>query len=163
MLITTLPKKGRLYARDGTPIKDSFLATRIAQPLPAMYAQQVTNVSTFWPAGPNAGEALCPPDVPFNSSASCGYPKWHPMQILGPPRLEGYGSVLRYGDSSYAWCPSSKEGKAGLTKNSDAYLRFEWNPSANFEQYGYTEFIELRFETKSYVQRIEVGEPRGTA
>ena len=85
------------------------------------------------------------------------------MQILGPPRLEGYGSVLRYGDSPYAWCPSSKQGKAGLTKDGDLYLRFEWNPNATFEQYGYTEFIELRFETKSYVQRIEVGEPRGTA
>lgn len=163
MLITTLPKKGRLYARDGTQITDTFLATRIAPPLPAMYAQQVTNVSTFWPAGPNTGEVLCPPDVPFNSSASCGYPKFHPMQILGPPRLEGYGSIRRYGDSSYAWCPSSKEGKAGLTKEGDSYLRFEWNPNATFEQYGYTEFIELRFETKSYVQRVEVGEPRGTA
>jgi hypothetical protein len=163
MLITTLPKKGRLYARDGTQITDTFLATRIAPPLAAMYAQQVTNVSTFWPAGPNTGEVLCPPDVPFNSSASCGYPKFHPMQILGPPRLEGYGSIRRYGDSSYAWCPSSKEGKAGLTKEGDSYLRFEWNPKENFLQYGWTEFIELRFETKSYVQRVEVGEPRGTA
>jgi hypothetical protein len=81
------------------------------------------------------------------------------MQILGPPRLRGVGSVERYGDSSYAFAPGSTDGEKG--KDGDAYLQFDWDAPANFLQYGYTEFIEVRFATKSYVQHVEVGEPRG--
>jgi hypothetical protein len=124
-----------------------------------MFAINVMNVSSFWAGTPaHPGETLCPPG-PYNSSASCGYPKWHPMQILGPPRLKGYGSVERYGDSTYSFAPGSIAGEKW--KDADAYLRFDWDAPGNFLLYGYTEFVEVLFERKSYVQRVEVGEPLG--
>jgi hypothetical protein len=163
VLITRLPKKGRLYTRDGTQIHEPFSPTRILQPLPQMFAINVINVSSFWAGTPAAtdGEALCPPGA-YNSSESCGYPKWHPMQIVGPPRLQGDMSVEQSGDSFYAFAPGSEDGDGKRMKGGDAYLHFDWDASAAFLQYGYTEFIEVRIATKSYIQRVEVGEPRGT-
>jgi hypothetical protein len=123
-----------------------------------MYGSTVLNVSSFWPAGPNLNETLCPVTMPANTSAEmlgCGYPQWHPFQITGKP------SANAYGDSSRAFCPATKMGTGGFAMGGDQYLRFAFDPSASYERDGYTEFIVVGFPAAMYVHSIEIGEPRG--
>jgi hypothetical protein len=96
--------------------------------------------------------------MPANSSAGklgCGYPQWHPFQILGTPSTDSYG------DSEESWCPASKLGDTAFAAGGDGYIRFAWDPSLSFEKDGFTEFIEVGFATAVYVHFIEIGEPRG--
>ena len=126
-----------------------------------MFASYVRNVSSFWPTGPHDGEQMCW----FNASQpyakrlpeSCGYPYWHPLQILGPPRPD-----KKYGSSFHAWSPGSTDGRGSFATGGDGYLQFAHNPSASYDADHYTEFIELGFDTVPvYIQEIEVGENRG--
>jgi hypothetical protein len=123
-----------------------------------MYASTVKNVSSFWPAGPNPKKPPCPFTMPANASAEklgCGYPQWHPLQIVGKPSTDSYG------DSDESWCPSSRLGDSGFHSGGDGYIQFAWDPVFSFKKYGFTEFIEAGFPTAVYLQSIEIGEPRG--
>ena len=51
-------------------------------------------VSTFWPS----------------NDAPNGIPQWHPEQLLGEQ------TVSTYGDSIYAWCPSTTTGEGDYTQ-----------------------------------------------
>ena len=131
---------------------------QVPVPVPPMYAATVKNVSSFWPAGPNPKKPPCPFSMPANSSAEqrgCGYPQWHPFQILGPQ------STASYGDNEESWCPATRLGESGFAANGDGYLRFAWDASRSFREDGFTEFIEVGFSTPVYVHSIEIGEPRG--
>ena len=133
-----------------------FVLVQVLVLQPPMYASAVTNVSSFFPAGPNPKP--CPFSMPTNSSAEtlrCGYPPWHPFQILGKPSTDAYG------DSRESWCPSSRLGDSGFAAGGDSYIRFAWDPSLSFQKDGYTEFIEVGFPSAVYVHSIEIGEPRG--
>ncbi len=176
-VITELPRKGKLYHATGEPIQTAFsvlevspdrslsrrsccdaFALQVMAPLPPMFASIVRNVSSFWPSGPNPKKPPCPFSMPANSSAeqlACGYPQWHPFQILGKPSTDSYG------DSDESWCPSSRLGDNGCLAGGDSYIQFAWDPSLSFQKYGYTEFIEVEFPTAVFVQSIEIGEPRG--
>jgi hypothetical protein len=178
-VITELPRMGKLYMVTGELIRVPFSAfevrvrselrvypssllsrtpMQVPVPLPPMYASTVKNVSSFWPAGPNPKLPPCPFAMPANSSAEklgCGYPQWHPFQILGLP------STSRYGDSDESWCPSSRLGDSGFAAGGDSYIRFAWDPSLSFQKDGFTEFIEVGFSSAVYVHSIEIGEPRG--
>ena len=82
--------------------------------------------------------------------------QWGPVQILGPPNSIGYS------DSSLAWCPEAKEGKGSTTNaNNEPGHEAVWDRDATFAQFGYTEYIEVEFETPVYVSEIVVGEVRG--
>ena len=177
LAITELPRKGKLYHATGEPIQTAFSVLEVSPdrslsprsccdafdlqvmaPLPPMFASIVKNVSTFWPSGPNPKKPPCPFSMPANSSAeqlACGYPQWHPFQILGKPSTDSYG------DSDESWCPSSRLGDNGFLAGGDGYIQFAWDPSLSFKKYGYTEFIEVSFPTPVYVLSIEIGEPRG--
>ena len=81
--------------------------------------------------------------------------------------------MLIHGDSELAWCPQLKTGDSfgemrsgqdntnitahGVTR----MLSFSYNPSQNYELYGYTEFIEVKFATAVYPTAIKIGENRG--
>ena len=127
-------------------------------PLPPMFGITVSNVSSFWPAGPHPNETLCPPMLPANSKAEdlqCGYPQWHPFQICGKR------STTAYGDDSHSWCPASRRGDEGYLEDGDQYIRFAWDPTASLKKDGFTEYIEITFEQSVYLHSVEVGEPRG--
>jgi hypothetical protein len=123
-----------------------------------MHAVSVRNVSSFWPAASHANETLCPLTMPANQTVDdlgCGYPQWHPFQITGRQ------STRTYGDSSYAWCPSSRTGTRGYDQAGDEYLHFASDPARTYVESGYTEFIEVNFATAVYAQSVEIGEPSG--
>ena len=127
-------------------------------PLPPMFGITVSNVSSFWPAGPHPNETLCPPILPANSKAEdlqCGYPQWHPFQICGKR------STTAYGDDSYSWAPATRRGDEGYLEDGDQYIRFAWDPTASLKKDGFTEYIEITFEQSVYLHSVEVGEPRG--
>ena len=71
---------------------------------------------------PNAHdrEVLCWPNAstPYNDRrpAGCGYKKWHPYQILGPPE-----DLPPYGDSTRAFAYSNMSGPAGYVAGGDEY------------------------------------------
>ena len=119
-----------------------------------MFASAVLNVSTFWPADDaHEGEQLCWANASYTDRrpSGCGYPKWHPYQILGPP-----ADVLLYGDSSRAAAFSTMSGAAGFAEGGDEYLKFAHDPGLSLERFGYSEFIEVSFEQDSHIQAIEI-------
>jgi len=81
---------------------------------------------------------------------------WGPEQILREPSTEFYT------DSNLAWCPDTKDGTGTSTNDFDEVGHEDtWNRDAVFANSGYTEYIEVKFETPVYVSDIEVGEVRG--
>ena len=137
----------------------SALLAQVAETLRPMYAARVRNVSSFWPVADHlVNETLCAAGMPLNQSADdlgCAYPKWHPFQITGKP------STSVYGDSSQAWCPSTRTGTSSYAEGGDEYLRFAFDSARSYVENGYTEFIEVTFATAVYATSIEIGEPSG--
>ena len=65
-------------------------------------------------------------------------------------------------DSVFAWCPRTLQGTdAGIVSNGDEYISYAFDTWASYLADGYTEFIELGFDTPVYAQSVEVGENRG--
>jgi len=81
---------------------------------------------------------------------------WAPLQILGEK------SVNQYSDSPLTFCPASKYGTGISTNDNNETGREDyWDRDAMFAEFGYTEYIEVEFETPVYVSDIEIGENRG--
>ena len=78
---------------------------------------------------------------------------------------------MHYGDSDLAWSPRTQTGDSGVVTGEDSSpvtvhnvtktMRFSHNPSHTYEQHGFTEYIELRFEMPVFPTGIKVGENRG--
>ena len=141
--ITKLPTRGKLFMSDGTEILQEFrlneLASEFYQPV-----QEVLNISSFY---------------------SYGSHRWHAIQVVGER------DVYVYGDSDKAWCPKTKLG-TGISVDRDAantrptdhntsYYYGPFNHDAAFLNYGFTEYIEVKFAKPVYPTKIEIGMPRG--
>ena len=155
ILITHLPSKGKLFFLNHRGQREEIQAPFRLEPLATVrqHAVSVLNVSSFWAAGLPANETACPPGD-WNAAAQCAYPRWHPFQILGPQ------SVSFYGDSIHSFATATMLGGEHMV-GGDKYINFSYSPSQSFDQEGYTEFIEIGFETMVFVSQITVGENRG--
>lgn len=129
LFVVELPTHGALYkasANDSerlVKIEHPYSEWEIVTPV-EQFVSNVRSVSTFWPAGDDAGN---------------GYPSWHPFQILGAQDAPNL-----YGDSNLAFCPSSLLGDySGIQSGGDSYITFSHNTWASYLSYGFTEFIEV--------------------
>eukprot|EP00633_Aureoumbra_lagunensis_P004309 CAMPEP_0197314698 /NCGR_PEP_ID=MMETSP0891-20130614/34904_1 /TAXON_ID=44058 ORGANISM="Aureoumbra lagunensis, Strain CCMP1510" /NCGR_SAMPLE_ID=MMETSP0891 /ASSEMBLY_ACC=CAM_ASM_000534 /LENGTH=1427 /DNA_ID=CAMNT_0042803265 /DNA_START=275 /DNA_END=4555 /DNA_ORIENTATION=+ len=143
-LITSVPKHGSLYSSSSldasSKIDMAFAPWTIYEPID-QYVIDVIDVSSYWVS-------------PSNDEYD--YPYWHPFMVLGEQ------SVDVYGDSRLAWSPLNRAAPDGIYQDGDDLISFgPWNPRENLEKYGYSEFIEVVFETPVYVQEIIIGMPRG--
>ena len=132
--ITALPTKGKLYQRldngsRGALINEIF--SPYVQKVPIFqYANKVANVSSFW-----GGSA-----------------DWSPGRSLGQQ------DCYIYGDCRFSWCPLTADGYGGFASGSDGKgLAFANNPELLFDQYGYTEYIELTYDTPVYASTLLIG------
>ena len=165
IVITELPSHGTLYMSDyATGATGNAIAQysewEVVAPL-SQYVANVKAVSTFWPSS----DAVVEDDGTVTS-----YPSWHPFQILG----EGDAPKVQ-GDSGLAFCPSSLQGTGDYTQTGfDQYpansgvlcdkvycMEFSFNTWASYLADGYTEYIEVEYNTSVYVQSITVGQNRG--
>ena len=121
-------------------INASYANWQVVEPI-TQYAVSVHAVSTFWASPPND---------------EYEYPYWHPFMAVGGP------SVDTYGDSREAWSPLNRNAPEGVFSGGDSLLTYgPWDARGTFEQDGYSEFIDLDFETDVYLQNVIVGMPRG--
>ncbi|KAL1522821.1 hypothetical protein AB1Y20_017790 [Prymnesium parvum] len=93
--------------------------------------------------------------------------RFHPLQILGEQ------DIFEYGDSVYSWSPRFRNGdslgeyesggdEAPVTiHNVTKAMSYRYNPSLTFDKFGYTEFIELKFERPVFPTGVRIGENRG--
>ena len=112
------------------------------------YAHQVLNVSSHYAFGDHAK----------------GY-RWHVIQVLGQQ------DEPEFGDSPKAWCMRSRNADAGLiisdrdyqstNANGTMYPYGPWDYSKVYDKYGFTEYVELKYEKPVYPSSIEIGIPRG--
>jgi hypothetical protein len=81
---------------------------------------------------------------------------WAADKILGEP------STTVYTDTPLSWCPESKTG-TGISRNDNDEVGREvyWDRDSTFAEEGYTEYIEVEFDTPVYASEIEIGENRG--
>mmetsp|Transcript_29228 Transcript_29228/g.97022 ORF Transcript_29228/g.97022 Transcript_29228/m.97022 type:complete len:923 (+) Transcript_29228:92-2860(+) len=142
--ITKRPSYGILFVEDdnmSVPIGDGEVYSEVNRVVPfEQYASKVLAISSFWPAGDKLAN---------------GFPSWHPFQITGPP------DVFSYGDIPQAVAFSTMTGDGGRDAGGDDFLSYDFNPTSNFLQTGWSEFIELEFEVAVYVQSVVVGEVVG--
>ena len=134
--IMSLPTKGTLYQRNpdgslGIIIDKPF---QYSFPTPSIqYASKVLNVSSFWGT-----------DSSYN-----------PIQVLGPQDCVGRG------DCPKAFAPRTLHGTGGFAKGCGQGLCFASNPEENYANFGYTEYIELGFNTSVLVNQLINGECTG--
>ena len=87
-------------------------------------------------------------------------------QTLGPQNCIGYG------DCDQSWSPLTADGHGGMA--SGVYDRtvpvsglitevgnFRNNPDTDFDELGYTEYLELEYDEAVYVSELVIGENRG--
>lgn len=56
---------------------------------------------------------------------------------------------------------TNRNGSGGFTSESLQGLNAPNNPSTDFVQYGYTKFLELKYDKPVYVSSLLIGENRG--
>ena len=139
IVVDSVPSEGELTYNLGGETKklDQFSPfTPYGTQIPIeQYAKEVVGFSSAW----------------YNDAGD-----WGPIQILGLPDSEGYS------DSNLAWCPETKSGKGSTTNaNNEPGREAVWDREATYAKFGYTEYIEVEFETPVYVSTVEVGEVRG--
>jgi len=138
VFITSLPTKGILYQRNrdgslGAPITQAFGTGGVTTNVKVQYATGVANVSSFW-------------------GGSVAY---SPLQALGPQNC--FEAV----DCQLAWCTATKNGLGGFASGSGQGLHYANNPSLNYVNYGWTEYIELTYDTPVLMTAVLIGENRG--
>lgn len=79
--------------------------------------------------------------------------------------------TFEYGHSTLAWTPSTQSGNIGMISGRDAAnvtahgvtgaFSFEHDPTASFAAEGYTEFIELKYDTAIFPAAVRIGENHG--
>ena len=132
--ITALPSKGKLYQlnKNGTKgdVIDQVFSPYVKKAPYFQYAIKVVNVSSFW-----GGSA-----------------DWAPGRAIGSQ------DCFIYGDCRFSWCPLTADGYGGFASGSDGKgLAFANNPELLFDQYGYTEYIELTYDTPVYASTLLIG------
>jgi hypothetical protein len=135
--IMTIPKKGKLYqinpdGSKGAPITKPYARVTRDEPI-IQYAMKVNNVSSFWG----------------------GSSDWSPLQVLGPQ------DCFEPFDCTRAWCPLTMHGTGGMVAGTGQGLSFSSNPDHNYNQFGWTEFIELEYNEPVSVTALLIGENRG--
>jgi hypothetical protein len=137
--IMSLPAKGKLYQYlengvKGEEIDQAYSAYRQIAPI-YNYASEVMNVSSFWGSGP----------------------------YYSPLMLFGEQEIFTYGGSQLTWTPLTADGYGGPVSGggADGGITFKSDPETMFTNFGYTEYIELRFKKNVYVSELLIGENRG--
>jgi hypothetical protein len=137
--IMSMPTKGTLYQRMpngtiGPPILGAYQRTFVMNAPPLIqYATAVLNVSSFWG----------------------GSKDWSPLQTLGPK------DCFAASDCTKAWSPLTMNGQSGFASGSGQGLKYAANPNKLYEEYGYTEFIELKYKQPVRASALLIGENRG--
>ena len=134
--IKSLPSKGKLYQRLANGTKGAAitaLASSVIGGSTVQFGATILNVSSFW-GGSN---------------------DWSPFQALGPQ------NAFVYGDSKLSWCPLTQRGTGGFASGCANGICFANNPDVLYENYGYTEYLELGYTTPVYVMDLVIGENRG--
>ena len=98
------------------------------------YASTVANCSSFWG----------------------GSKDWSPLQTLGPQDCPNVAS-----DCTNAWSPLTESGTGGFASGSGQGLSFANDPDAMYNEWGYTEYLELLYNNPIYPSAILIGENRG--
>ena len=168
--IMSLPTKGTLYQRnlDGSlgavidkPFQYSFTTPSV------QYASKILNVSSFWGASPlyNPVQALGPQNcftcgdctLSWYVTISCNLILSIQSRHLSTSHSDSSIDVI---DATYR-CPLTLSGTGGFAMGCGQGLCFRSDPDENFLKYGYTEYIELGFNSSVIVNQLINGENQG--